>query len=146
MNEILTITARILIGIGTGITISGGIVAFIAIIGIIPMMGHLTHTSKYFIWYENAIVIGIITGSLLSMWDITIPIPTLCIAIILFLFGVFIGVLIIALAEVLNVFPIINRRIKVRKGISFLILSLALGKLVGSLIYWVYPIFNKLME
>ncbi len=146
MREFISIVIRILIGVGAGVTISGGVVAFITIIGIIPMLAHHTKTGKYFIYYENTIIVGAIIGSILSIWDIKIPMNNIIISGFVFFFGVFVGGLIIALAEVLNVFPIINRRVKVRKGISFLILALALGKLTGSLLYWLYPMFYSLME
>ncbi len=146
MREFISIVIRILIGVGAGVTISGGVVAFITIIGIIPMLAHHTKTGKYFIYYENTIIVGAIIGSILSIWDIKIPMNNIIISGFVFFFGVFVGGLIIALAEVLNVFPIINRRVKVRKGISFLILALALGKLTGSLFYWLYPMFYSLME
>lgn len=146
MSGVTTTLARIIIGIGSGVTISGGVVAFITIIGIIPMLAHHTKTVKYFIYYENTIVLGTIIGNILSIWDIKIPVPNIIVSIFILFFGIFVGGLIVALAEVLNVFPIINRRIKVRKGISLLILAIALGKLTGSLLYWLYPMFNKLME
>ena len=53
------------------------------------------------------------------------------------------AVLIIALAEVLDVLPIMNRRVKIRKGISFIVIALARGTLVGSLCYWIYPYFTE---
>lgn len=136
---------RILLGLGAGFVVAGGVVAFISIIGVIPLMAYQTKTSHYMMWYENAIILGSITGSILSMWFIRLPnIPILTI-IFFFAFGVFVGTLIIALAEVLDVLPIINRRIKIKKGITLLVVSLALGKLVGSLCYWIYPYFNEII-
>ena len=145
MEEFFLIVVRIIVGLGAGITISGGVVAFITIIGIIPMLAHHTKTTQYALYYENTIIAGSIIGSVFSIWNISIKIPVFLISVFMLFFGVFVGGLIIALAEVLNVFPIINRRIKVRKGISFLILALALGKLIGSLAYWLYPMFYSLM-
>ena len=144
MQTIIQNIALILIGLGAGFIVAGGVVAFISIIGIIPIMAYRTKTSHYMMWYENMIILGIILGSILSWWDILIPVGIGVTAVLTFAYGIFIGVLIIALAEVLDVIPIFNRRIKIRKGISYIIIALALGKLVGSLCYWIYPYFTEL--
>jgi stage V sporulation protein AB len=131
-------------GLGTGIIVAGGIIAFITIIGIIPLMAHRTQTSHHGIFYESAIMLGVLIGSILSIWHITIPLWPIVIIILTFAFGAFVGVLIIALAEVLDVFPITDRRIKIKKGIYLFVIALALGKLVGSLYFWLYPISTQL--
>lgn len=146
MREILTIIPRILVGMGAGIIISGGVVAFITIIGVIPMMAHRTQTGHHVIWYENAIILGAISGSILSMWEMRLHLWSWLVILLLLSFGMFVGGLIIALAEVLDVFPIVNRRVKVKKGISLFVLSLAAGKLIGSLLYWLYPMFLEIIQ
>lgn len=146
MQEILTVIIRIILGLGTGGVVSGGVVAFITIIGVVPLMAHHTNTGHYMMWYENAIMLGAVIGSILSMWDLRIPLWPIVTIILLFGFGIFIGVLIIALAEVLDVFPIINRRIKIKKGVYLFVFALALGKLVGSLYYWLHPFFAEVMQ
>lgn len=143
MQVFLKSIILIWIGLGAGLIVAGGVVAFITIIGIIPIMAYRTKTSHYVLWYENMIILGSILGSIAYCWEFRIPIPPILSGILAFVFGVFVGVLIIALAEVLDVMPIMNRRIKIRKGISFIVVSLALGKLVGSLCYWIYPYFTK---
>lgn len=146
MRDLLTIVPRIIWGIGVGTIISGGVVAFITIIGVIPLMAHRTQTGHYALWYENAIILGSLVGSIFSMWNIRVIVWPVVVVILLLAFGMFVGVLIIALAEVLDVFPIVNRRIKIKKGISLFVFSLALGKLVGSLYYWLYPAFLEIMQ
>lgn len=48
--------------------------------------------------------------------------------------GIFTGCLAGALAEVLNVFPIISRRFSVRRYIPYIIYAVAAGKMIGSII------------
>ena len=143
MQTFLESIVLIIIGLGAGTVVAGGVVAFISIIGIIPIMAYRTKTSHYMMWYENMIILGSILGSILTCWEIPLPIGPIVTVILLFAYGNFIGVLIIALAEVLDVIPIFNRRIKMRKGISLIVLALAAGKLVGSLCYWIYPYFTE---
>lgn len=144
MQTFLHRVILIIIGLSAGFVEAGGTVAFISIIGIIPIMAHHTKTTHYMMLYENMIIIGTILASLSTFWSFYIPIGTLCEIIFAFAFGIFVGVFIIALAEVLDVLPIFNRRIKLKKGVVFVILSLALGKVIGSLCYFIYPYFMKI--
>ncbi|HBF66425.1 MAG TPA: hypothetical protein DDW34_12705, partial [Clostridium sp.] len=50
--------------------------------------------------------------------------------------GIFIGVLAMALAEVLNVMPILLRRSRIAKGLPWMLLCFALGKMLGSILYF----------
>lgn len=144
MQSTLSIILSIIWGLGSGVIVAGGIAAFITIIGIIPLMAHRTQTAHHGICYESAIMLGVFIGSILSIWPIYIPIGQVLTIIISLAFGTFVGVLVIALAEVLDVFPITDRRIKIKKGISLFVIALALGKLVGSLYFWLYPISTQL--
>lgn len=144
MQNVLPKILSIIWGLGAGIIISGGVIAFITIIGIVPLMAHRTKTAHHGICYGSAIMLGALVGSILSMWEMTIPLGNILIMIIGLAFGIFTGVLIIALAEVLDVFPITDRRIKIKKGVALFVIALSLGKLIGSLYYWLYPFFTKL--
>ena len=50
--------------------------------------------------------------------------------------GMFIGCLALAIAEILDSIPILSRRIGFRHGIGLAVISMALGKLVGSFLYF----------
>lgn len=140
----ITVVPRILIGWGAGTVLAGGVVAFISIIGIVPLMAYRTKTKHHAALFENVIAVGSIIGSIISIWTVNIRLPIIIVIILSFAFGNFAGVLIIALAEVLDVMPILDRRIKIRKGVALLIYSFAAGKLVGALYYYLYPIFTEL--
>lgn len=146
MRETLTIIPRILVGFGAGSMLAGGLVAFISVIGVVPLMSYRTKTKHHAKLYENAIAVGSISGAILTMWPVIIKIPPLFIVIFSFAFGNFVGVLIIALAEVLDVMPILDRRIKIKKGISLIVYAFAAGKLVGALYYYLYPIVVELID
>ena len=51
-------------------------------------------------------------------------------------YGVFVGCLIMSLAETLDAFPVLCRRLKLSEGMGLLVLSLALGKSLGSIFYF----------
>ena len=50
--------------------------------------------------------------------------------------GIFVGCLVMSLAETLKALPVFTRRIRLSVGFPWVIASIALGKLAGSLIYF----------
>ncbi len=126
----------IVIGFSTGMAISAGVFAFIAAIGIVPRMVQRSNTHKYIRLYEDMILLGGLFGTTAMFIDYQLPrIPILAGAYALAI-GVFVGVLAVALAEVLNVMPILLRRGRITKGLPWLLLCFALGKVLGSLLYF----------
>lgn len=139
--NILGIILCILFGFSGGLVIAGAVYAFIAIIGIVPRLAQKTHTQKYIKLYEEAIIVGGIIGTLTMVWDLYIPIGKILTVLFAVSVGIFYGCLAVSLAEVLDVFPILTRRIRIEEGLKYFILALALGKLLGSVIYYVIPGF-----
>lgn len=136
----------IIIGFGGGVIIAGGVFAFIAIIGIVPRLAQKTSTQKYIWIYEDAIVFGGIFGTLVMIFDFQILLGNIGAAIYGFFSGIFIGCLAVSLAEVLDVIPILTRRFNLKVGLAYFIVTLAIGKLVGSLIYFIIPGFYTLKK
>lgn len=122
----------LIVGIGSGIAVSAGTFAAIAGVGIIPRFADKTHTAKYVMWYENCAIIGGILGNIVFLYHIKIPGRIVALIVFGLFSGVFVGCMVMALAEILNVIPIFTRRIKVTSGLSFIIISIALGKIIGS--------------
>ena len=52
------------------------------------------------------------------------------------LFGIFVGGWILALAEIVNIFPIFARRVGITKGYSLIVIAIAVGKTAGSLYHF----------
>lgn len=122
----------LLVGLGSGIAVSAGTFAAIAGIGVIPRFADRTHTAKHILWYENCAILGGIIGNIIFIYDVKIPGSLLTLMIFGLFSGIFVGCMVMALAEILNVIPIFTRRIKIKSGLSFLIISIALGKIIGS--------------
>ena len=132
----------ILMGLASGMVISGAVFAFIAAIGIVTRMAQKSQTQSYIILYEEAIMAGGIAGTLTMAWSFVLPIGALA-AVYSLLTGVFFGVLAMSLAEVLEVMPIIRRRLKLAGRHSGFVWAIALGKLLGSLLYFLIDGFSK---
>jgi stage V sporulation protein AB len=135
-----------IIGLASGTVIAGGIFAFITIIGIIPRIAQRTGTQKYITIYETAITIGGILGATTICVDYYLPIGNILVAIYSLAIGIFIGCLAVALAETIDVIPILSRRVGLQDGIAVFIIMIALGKMLGSILYYLVPGFYDLPQ
>ena len=128
----------IVIGLISGFAVSAGIFALIASLGVIPRFAGKTSSAAYSIQLENAVIVGGILGSVVSLFPgIPIPLGRWFTVVSGISAGIFTGCLSMALAEVLNVFPILYRRSKLKEGLSFLVFSFAVGKMAGGLYYFI---------
>ncbi|MEI4790510.1 stage V sporulation protein AB [Bacillus sp. FJAT-53060] len=126
----------VFVGLGGGLTVGAGFVAFLTVLGIIPRLMQLTKTQRFIQGYEAAVICGAVVGGWgtlslshlhLSKW-LTLPIGLLS--------GIFVGMLAAALTEVLNVLPILTKRIGMDGKIVLLLMAIVLGKVFGSLFHW----------
>jgi stage V sporulation protein AB len=132
----------IALGLGSGIVISGAVYAFIAVIGVVPRLAGRTGTGRYVKVYEEAIIFGGILGALAMLTHPYIPIGRFGVMLFGLLVGIFYGCLAVSLAEVLDVLPVLARRMRLRQGLKWFITALALGKLLGSVLYYFVSGFN----
>lgn len=125
------------LGLMFGAATSAGSFALLVTLEIVPRMAARTRTAGKVMTYETMITLGGITGCLLSLFPfLRIPgigwlTPLFGVAV-----GIFVGCQAVALAEILNVFPIMYRRLKLKKGLSLVLTAMALGKVAGSLFYF----------
>ncbi|WP_062356171.1 stage V sporulation protein AB [Bacillus kwashiorkori] len=134
----LKILLVIFVGIACGIAVGAGFVAFLAVLGIIPRLIQLTKTAKMLIYYELAAVLGVICGSLLGLLEPVFFLSKWLMMVVGISYGIFIGMLAAALTEVLNVFPILAKRIKLEERLLYLLMAFVFGKIFGSLFHWIY--------
>lgn len=134
----------IFFGISSGALVAAGTFAFIAAIGIVPRMAKRTQTQRYIRFYEDIIVLGGVFGTTAMFVDYRFPEIPFLVGAYGFCTGIFVGVLAMALTEVLNVIPIMLRRARITKGLRWLILAFALGKMFGSLVYFLIDGFYVL--
>jgi len=136
---ILNKLCMMVIGLSGGVVVSAGVFALITALGIVPRLIERSKTRKNISFYENCIIFGGIIGTVLTFWPIPIPLGKIGLVITGLAMGAFIGSLVVALAEFINVLPIMNRRLKLSGGIAFILVTLGLGKTAGSILYWIIP-------
>lgn len=125
-----------LIGLSAGITVAGGLFSFIIELGIVSDFADRTHTGEYVLLYEDAAALGGILGNAFFIFQISIPGGGWILPVFGILAGMFAGCWAMALAEVLNVFPVFSRRLRIGKCIPWAILGMAVGKGVGAFLFF----------
>ncbi len=127
------------IGLSAGMVVAGGLFSFISGLGVISDFADRTHTGEYIMLYEDSVALGGILGNLFFIYQIEIPYGAWLVPIFGLFGGIFVGCWSMALAEILDVFPIFVRRVKLLRGIQYVILGVALGKGLGALLFF----FNR---
>jgi stage V sporulation protein AB len=134
----IKILAVLFFGFASGLAVGSGFVAFLTVLGIIPRLTQLSKTMKMIQQYEWAVVIGALAGVLGSLRDPVLNFPAYLLIFLGLAGGIFYGMLAAALTEVLNVLPILAKRIRLDHEIIYLIMAIVFGKIAGSLFQWVY--------
>ncbi len=130
----------IIIGLSCGVIAAGGVFGLITKLHIVTRFADATNTKSYIMQYENAILLGATIGNIIFLFPIAINILFANFIFILFAFftGMFVGCLATALSETLNVTSVFSRRLHLHSHLGFIVLSAAIGKLFGSLFYFMF--------
>lgn len=129
---------EIFIGFSSGVIIGGAFVALLTVLGIIPRLIQLSRSKHLVHVYGASILIGALFGTYLSFTTFTWNINLIILIVWGAVHGIFNGMLAAALVEILNVFPLLSKRIGLEKQILILLTALVLGKITGSLFQWLY--------
>ncbi len=118
-----------------GGAISAGYVAFITLLGVFQKLSEKLKAYQYGKKLENLIILGVTIGNLVYLFNLNLSVYGQT---GMFLFalagGIFTGCLAGALAETINVFPIISRRFQIRMFLPYILVAAALGKMAGSFV------------
>ncbi len=125
------------VGLSAGMVVAGGLFSFIIGLGVVSDFADRTHTGEHILLYEDSVALGGILGNIFWVYQIPIPFGEWLAPVFGILAGIFVGCWSMALAEILNVFPIFIRRVKLLKFIPCLILGIALGKGLGALLFFI---------
>lgn len=128
-------------GFSAGGIVAAGVFAFLAIIGIFPRIIGSTGTSGHIVLCETMMILGGTFGNvidlfhfpklfgggiMLSVWGAAI--------------GIFVGCLVMSLAETLKALPVLSRRIYLAVGMQYVIAAIAAGKFLGAMVYFIYGV------
>lgn len=114
-----------------GSAVSAGFVAFITMLGIFDKLGEQTKSGRQIHVIESMIISGVTIGNAADLFGLRIPVGLAGFCIFNLFGGLFIGCLAGALAETLQVMPILSRRLNIRTWLPYVIAAAALGKALG---------------
>lgn len=131
-----------LIGLSAGAAVAGGLFSFIVELGVIADFADRTHTGDKILFYETSVALGGIIGNIVFLLrpflegtapSYLVPFGGGAVQILFGMFsGIFVGCWSMALAEILNVFPIFMRRARIVRYAAAFVISAALGKGLGA--------------
>ncbi|MBQ8802506.1 MAG: stage V sporulation protein AB [Tyzzerella sp.] len=136
-NQILNQVLLVVIGLSSGVVVAGGLFGFIVSLGVVSDLADRTHTGHMVLLYEDIIALGGIVGNLWYVYQFQFGESVVMLGIFGLFAGIFVGCWTMAIAEILNVFPIFIRRGKLVRAVPYIILGLAIGKGAGNLIYFI---------
>ena len=123
------------LGLSSGFAVAGGMFAFLIALGVVSRFAGKTHTAKYILYYEDAAAIGGILGNLVSIYGFSVPVGMVGVVSFGLFSGIFTGAWAMVLTEIIDTVPIFSRRIRLKTGMSWLVLSMALGRAAGAFAY-----------
>lgn len=126
----------ILIGLGGGLAVGSGFIAFITVLDIIPRLTQLTNSHRDVKRYEWALVSGALLFTIIDFFEVHFLFPPWVTSALGLFAGIFVGTLAAGLTEVLNVFPILAKRLHMDEAIIKLLMAMVFGKMIGSMIQW----------
>lgn len=126
----------VFIGLSGGIAVGGGLVAFLTVLDVIPRLARMIRAQKKIRFFENAVITGTLFWTIADFFHLDFPLTWLAPAMLGVVAGMFVGMLAAALTEVLNVIPIMAKRLGMKDYIIWMLMAMIFGKVAGSIVQW----------
>ena len=136
------------IGLCFGMLAASGVLTVLMAVGLMPRYAGRVHEAKHIPLFENMIIWGTMSGTFVSLFgnyvdNSGLGILGLILQILYGVFsGIFVGTLALAIAEMLDAVPIYFRRVRIVSGLTWIILAVALGKMVGGYLYFYLRLYE----
>ncbi|GIP37535.1 stage V sporulation protein AB [Paenibacillus sp. J31TS4] len=136
LTEAASGLAQVLIGLAGGLAVGSGMVAFLVVLDIIPRLAQITRSGSCLGWYEGAVIGGSVYWTFADFFGWGTRLTGLAPAVAGLFCGVFVGMLAAALTEIINVLPILAKRLGMSRQLILLLMAMVFGKVLGSLFEW----------
>ena len=115
--------------------------ALLIVLDLVPRLAQLAYAYRKSIWFETAVISGAVFWSLADFLDWRLGLNKIAYFTVMGLLdGLFVGMLAAALTEVMNVLPILAKRMRISRYMVGLCIAMVIGKVSGSLFDWlVFP-------
>jgi stage V sporulation protein AB len=126
-------------GLAWGITVGSGFLALLSVLDVLPRLVQLTRSKRYLTYYEWALTTGACASTLVEIFRLQMHLPVWVAGLWGLFAGVFVGMVAGALTEVLNVLPILVRRLQLQEALPVLVSAMVIGKILGCLLNVLFP-------
>jgi stage V sporulation protein AB len=127
------------VGLSSGAVVGAAYVAFMNALQLPARLAALTYTRHMGRVYEIAMAAGATLAAVRLAFPFVFNLGVITAGLVGLPMGIFVGMLASALAETIGVVPVVARRTGLGTSITKLIWFVVIGKILGSLIYWLYP-------
>lgn len=127
----------VIIGVGSGIVVATGLLSFVISLGLVSKMSQRTNTVYAVQWYKDMVALGGVIGSVIYIFQIDLSIGYLLLPVFGISTGIFIGGWALSIAEVINIIPVFVRRFHMARFLKYIVLTIAVGKAVGSIFLFI---------
>lgn len=136
IHNTLILLLEIIIGFAGGLAVGGGFIAFITVLGVIPRLVQLSKAEEQLKTFGFCVILGSLFGTFISFTNLNVNQSVVFLILFGISQGIFNGMLAAALTEILNVFPILSKRVGMSEHLIPLLMAIVFGKIVGSLFQW----------
>jgi stage V sporulation protein AB len=127
-----------MIGLAGGFAVGSAFVALLIVLDLIPRLVQLTRAYRRAGVFESGILAGALYWSCADLFDWSFRLPAFALLLPSVFQGLFVGMFGAALTEVLNVIPILSKRLRLKPYLFSLLMAMVLGKVTGSLAEWLW--------
>lgn len=138
MSEWIADPLLAFIALAGGFGVGSAFVALLIVLDLIPRLVQLTRAYRRSAIFESSVLAGTLYWSCADFFDWEIRLPTYFLLAPAIFQGLFVGMFAAALTEVLNVIPILSKRLKLQPYLFSLLIAMVLGKVAGSLLDWLW--------
>ncbi|MFC4302724.1 stage V sporulation protein AB [Cohnella boryungensis] len=126
------------VGLAGGFTVGSAFVALLIVLDLIPRLVQFTRAHRRSAVFESGVLLGAVYWSSADLFHWAYRISSVVLLIPALFQGLFVGMFAAALTEVLNVLPILAKRLKLKPYLLSLLTAMVLGKVTGSLVDWLW--------
>jgi stage V sporulation protein AB len=132
----------VVVGFSGGLITGTGFIAVLSALSLPARLSALTYSRRANRIYELALAAGVWVAALWLPFPFALRLGPVILAAIGLPMGIFVGMLASALAETVGVMPVIAARTGAGPLIDKVVWAVAVGKIIGSLIFLTFPPFT----
>lgn len=136
-----TAILTILIGLAGGLAVGASVTAFFTVLGVTSHIVKWSKSESLILVYEICFVLGALFSCLVYFYDFTLKYFKFLTIPLGFILGIFVGMIAAALTETLDIISIAANKLKISNWIYLIVVVVLLGKVVGSLVFFLVPEF-----